>query len=307
MAKMNISKSIEINAPVDKVFSKINDLNHWTAWSPWLILEPETKVTVRDDAKYYEWEGERTGSGHMTITSEKENERVDLDLVFLKPWKSKAKVGFILKSKGEQTTVTWTMDSSMPFFMFFMTKMMEAFVGMDYERGLRLLKDYVEDGEVHSKLEIQEKGNYAGCQYIGIKKQCKIADLGTEMSQDFDKMWAYMHDKMDLVNGNPISIYHQWKFVKGTCQYTVAIPVSKTPDDLPGGFITGEVPATPVYTVVHTGPYEHLGNAWSLMSNLQRSKVFRYNKKIHPFEEYLNDPSSTDPLEYQSAIRFAVK
>lgn len=307
MPKMNISRSIEINAPVGQVFPKLNDLNHWKTWSPWLILEPETKVIVRDDAKYYEWEGERTGSGNMTITSEKENESLAIDLVFLKPWKSKAKVGFNLKPVGDKTKVTWTMDSSMPFFMFFMKSMMEAFIGMDYERGLKLLKDYVEDGEVHSKLEIEKSGTYSGCQYIGLKTECKIADMSDAMTKDFEKLWAFMDDKKDIIAGNPVSIYHKWKFGKGTCQYSVGVPVSSIPSNLPGDFTKGEIPAIETYSIIHTGPYEHLGNAWSMMMNLQRSKAFKAKKGIHPFEEYLNDPSSTDPLEYKTAVRFAVK
>ena len=89
-------------------------------------MEPETKVTVRSDAKYYEWEGDRVGSGNMKIIKEVENATVDYDLMFLKPWKSKAKVSFYLKPEGTSTSVTWTMDSSLPFFLFWMKKMTEA-------------------------------------------------------------------------------------------------------------------------------------------------------------------------------------
>ena len=306
MPKMNVSRSIQIDAPVESVYPKLNNLNHWISWSPWLILEPEAKVTVREDAKYYEWEGARTGSGHMTITSEKENEKLDIDLVFLKPWKSKAKVAFNLKPSDGKTMVTWSMESSMPFFMFFMVKMMEAFIGMDFERGLKLLKDYVQDGQVHSKMKIEEKGSYPGCQYVGITTECRIADLGDVMSKDFDTLWAYLHDKMDSVSGNPMSIYHQWKFGKGTCKYTVAVPLATIPADLPANFSKGEIPATNTFSVLHTGPYEHLGNPWALISNLQRSKAFKAKKGVHPFEEYLTDPTKTQPLDYKTAIRFAV-
>ncbi len=105
MPKMSIKRFVQVNAPVDKVFNVLNDFNSWTAWSPWLIMDPNAKVTVRDDAKYYEWEGERVGSGNMAITREKENESIDYDLLFLKPWKSKAKVSFYTKANGDQTEV----------------------------------------------------------------------------------------------------------------------------------------------------------------------------------------------------------
>lgn len=153
MPKIELNRSIEINASPEKVFKALNDLNQWRIWSPWLILEPETKVTVSDDTKYYEWDGKRIGAGNMQITSEVKNQSVNLDLTFLKPWKSKAKVRFELKGIGDHTEVTWFMDSSLPFFMFWMKKMMMGFIGMDYERGLNLLKDFVEEGEVYSKLE----------------------------------------------------------------------------------------------------------------------------------------------------------
>jgi hypothetical protein len=45
------------------------------------------------------------------------------------------------------------MDSKQPFFQFFLKGMMTSLIGMDYERGLRMLKDYVETGSVPSTLE----------------------------------------------------------------------------------------------------------------------------------------------------------
>ena len=132
-------------------------------------MEPEAKVTVQEDGKYYEWSGNRVGSGNMTVLKEQTNEWIECDLTFLKPWKSKAKVKFNLKSEGDSTRITWNMDSSLPFFMFFMKKMMEAFVGMDYERGLNMLKDYSEDDKVHSHMEFKGRQTYPGCNYIGVK------------------------------------------------------------------------------------------------------------------------------------------
>ena len=75
-----------------------------------------------------------------------------MDLTFLKPWKSQAKVAFYLKEEGASTQVRWTIDSGIPFFLFWMKKQMEIFVGMDYDRGLTMLKDLVETGSSNSTL-----------------------------------------------------------------------------------------------------------------------------------------------------------
>jgi len=54
----------------------------------------------------------------MQITSEEENKIIKSDLQFLKPWKSFARVNFMLEPQGEGTKVSWTMESKLPFFMF---------------------------------------------------------------------------------------------------------------------------------------------------------------------------------------------
>ena len=160
MPKMNIDKSIVINKKPGEIFKYLNDFNEWVFWSPWLITDPDAKTKVSEDGKYNEWDGKVVGSGNMTILSEKENESIDYNLTFLKPWKSKAKVSFILKPTAEGTEVHWTMESGLPFFLFWMKKMMVAFIGMDYDRGLGMLKSYAEEGKVPSKLNIKGNTNH---------------------------------------------------------------------------------------------------------------------------------------------------
>lgn len=307
MPKMSIQRSVQVNAPVDKVFSTLNNFNSWTSWSPWLIMDPKADVTIREDAKYYSWEGERVGSGNMAIINERQNESIDYDLLFLKPWKSKAKVSFYTKANGEHTEVTWTMDSSLPFFMFWMKRMMEAFVGMDYERGLNLLKDYVEHGEIKSKLDFRGEKQFNGCDFIGIQTRCSKEEMGEQMSADFESLGVYFKDKKELIAGNPFTIYAKWDMVKNQISYTAGFPVNGFPNDLPSGFISGNIPSTRVYELHHTGPYHHIANAWSTLHNMSRGKAFKWNKKIWPWEEYLNDPTDTPADQLETTVYFPVK
>lgn len=307
MPKLHITKSILIDAPVDRVYPALNDFNHWAEWSPWLIQEPEAIVRVSDDAKYYAWEGDRIGSGNMRITAEKENDFIDYDLTFLKPWKSSSKVRFELEPQKGSTKVTWLMDSSLPFFLFWMKKSMIAYIGMDYERGLAMLKDYAEDGEVHSKLDFKGVSEYPGCTYIGIQTDCAMDQVGPRMEEDLTKLGTFLSDREELVAAPPFSMYHKWDAVRRQIAYTSAFPVNSIPGDLPAGFITGEIPATKVYTLVHTGPYDHLGNAWSTLYNMQRNKVFKLNKKVNPFEVYISDPGEVPGEKLVTEVHFPVR
>ncbi len=306
MPAIKVTRSININASPEKVFNTLNDFNHWRAWSPWLIQEPDAKVNVREDSKFQEWDGKNIGSGNITIVKEVENQSIDYDLVFLKPWKSKAKTTFNLSADGEGTKVNWTMDSSLPFFMFWMKKMMEAFVGFDYQRGLSMLKEYVEVGEVHSKLDFKGNSNFQGCDFIGIRTACTMEQMPDKMKADFDKLWAKIGEEPENVAGQPFTIYHKWDMVKGKVEYTSGVPV-KNADGAGNGMISGSIPATPVHTVGHTGPYEYLGNVWSTMYNLHRNKVFKMNKKIDPFEVYVNNPMDTAPNDLVTEVHFATK
>ena len=307
MPKMHISKSAVINAPVEKVFNTVNDFHTWSEWSPWLIAEPEAKVNVASDGKYYEWIGNRVGTGEMKVAEEKSNEHVHYDLTFLKPWKSKAKTSFYLKPKGNGTEITWVMDSSLPFFMFWMKKQMEAFVGMDYDRGLAMLKDYVEDGKVHSALDFKGESTFPGTKYVGIKRETSIDNIGPDMQSDIQKLGSYFEGKNSIVGGPLISIYHKWDPVKGKVSYTSAVPVKEIPDDIPAGMLQGSIPATKTYSVMHKGPYGHLGNAWTTLSMMQRNKEIKCPKNIHPWEIYHNNPHETPEKELLTEIVFPLK
>jgi predicted transcriptional regulator YdeE/uncharacterized protein YndB with AHSA1/START domain len=307
MPKFTVSKFNLINAPIEKVFQTINDFNTWRSWSPWLVTEPDAEVVVAKGGKSYTWKGNRTGSGSMEITSESENQSVNIDLNFLKPWKSYAKTNFQLSEIAEGTKVTWNMASSLPFFMFWMKNQMVNMIGNDYTRGLTMLKEIVEEGDLKSSLDFQGVADYKGCKYVGITTTTLMKDMGTNMSADFAKMWEYFGDKMDLITDKPFSIYHKWEMGKGRAQYTVAAPVSAVPENIPDGFVHGEIPSTKVYTIRHVGKYDHLGNAWSALYGLTRSKEVKMKRGIHPFEVYVNDPTTSKPEELITDLKFAVK
>ena len=269
-------------------------------------MEPGVKVNVKPDAKAFNWVGKRTGEGNMHITSEEENKAVDYDLNFIKPWKSKAKVRFELKEQDGKTAVSWSMDSKLPFFMFWMKKMMVAFISMDYDRGLRLLKDYTEDGKVHSKLNFIGNEKHQGFKYVGVKTSCTIDSMGKKMAESLPEVMGYLTENQLEATGKPFTQYHKWDMVNNKVDYVTGIPVAEIPSSLPSKFHGGEIPESKIYTLEHKGPYPHLGNAWSTLYTMQRGKEFKLNKKIHPFETYHNHPGEVNEKELITQIHFPV-
>ena len=87
MPKLNVNKSILIDAAPEKIFPIINNLSHWEQWSPWVISEPTALINVAKDGKYHDWDGDIIGSGNLKIEEEVKNKKVVMKLQFLKPWK----------------------------------------------------------------------------------------------------------------------------------------------------------------------------------------------------------------------------
>lgn len=307
MPTLNISRSKVIQAPIAHIYDIVSDMSQWEAWSPWLIMDPKADVKVREDKQFYSWEGPRVGAGEMQVARTEENKSVDYDLMFLKPWKSKAKVKMELNTVADGTKVTWHMDSSLPFFLFWMKKMTEAFIASDYDRGLNLLKDYAEKGSIPSQLNHIGRNDYPGCNYLGTKRTCSFDDMPKHMEADFTALMQYAMEQESMRPQDAFTIYHKWDMVKGVCTYTAGVPYDSLPDNPPSTYFKNSIPSTPVYTLEHVGPYDHLGNAWSTLYTMQRVKEIKVNKKVHPFETYGNSPKDTAPEDLIARIHFPVK
>ena len=307
MPKFNVSCSSVINASIDDVFSVVRNFKSWPRWSPWLIFEPECEVTHPDDGKSYSWDGKIVGSGQMEIIGESSSDSIDYRLTFLKPWKSTSKVRFEFVEKEGLVEVSWKMEGSLPFFMFWMKPMMVKWMEMDFGRGLAMLKDFIETGSVPSQMEFVGLSRLEGCEYVGVRSRCSISDVGPQMESDFGKLYDWTSENAVESSGKPFAIYHKYEMVKGFTEYTIGMPVASMPIALGDGIVSGTRAAAEVYSITHTGPYRHLGNGWSAGMMFARSKVFKQNKTIAPFEIYENSPKDVSENELKTTVCFPVK
>ena len=153
MAEFEVTRSETIAAPPAIVHGFIDDFHRWQRWSPWEELDPNMKRDFSGAeagvGARYAWEGNRrAGKGNMEIV-DSQPERVEVRLVFEKPFKGDNQVVFDLKpSDGGATDVTWTMHGSNTGMAAVFTKVMgmDRMVGKDFEKGLARLKSAAEAG-----------------------------------------------------------------------------------------------------------------------------------------------------------------
>lgn len=304
MPKFEVSKSIEIDGPVEKVFDIVVDFEQGRTWSPWSNTETDHDSHIIGNAKevwgIFGWSGRRTGEWEMEHKEIIENEYILDELRFFKPWKSTDQASWLFESiSDKQTKVTWNMHGWIPFFMFFMTKMMTGMIGENYERGLRMLKEYIETGEVLTSITEPEVKKLDWFSYIWVEASCHFDDMGTSMESAFSKVKKASSDCE--VTGYPFSLYKKFDMANKHCEYIAALPVSDG-HEAPDGFVSGKVESSDVMQVTHTGKYEHIGNAWNAVIGEIRAQKMKMKKGMLWLEQYSNDPTETEPKDLQSII-----
>ncbi|MEM6279132.1 MAG: GyrI-like domain-containing protein, partial [Verrucomicrobiota bacterium] len=108
-------------------------------------------------------------------------------------------------------------------------------------------------------------------------------------------------------SGRPRSIYHEWDIGNRKANYTIGFPVSDPSLELPDGISMKTIPALSAFAVTHTGPYRHLGNAWSAGMMHARAKKFQTQRGLHPFEIYESLPGDTPENEEVTVVHFPLK
>lgn len=308
MPKYSVAKSIVIAASPERVFEVVSDFGTWTTWSPWLIAEPDARVDVAGAAATvghsYRWEGQRVGAGQMAMAAVSPT-ALAIDLAFLKPFKSKAKVGVLLAAEGDGTRVTWTMDTALPFFMFFLVNMMKTMIGMDYTRGLRMLRDLIERGEIQSQVEVVGVVDMPALRWAGLAASSSVDTIDKEMGAQFDALKARLAEGDAETVGPILSLYTKMDLGAGRFDYIAAAQV---PDGAtPAGLAAGDLAPGKAFKVRHTGRYDFIGNGWTIAMSHMRAGKHRMIKKRPSLEVYLNDPETTPEAELVTEIYVPVR
>ena len=143
-----LKRSIEIAAAPDQVFPHLNDLRRFVdEWSPWTEKDPAAKHVYGEKTEgvgaRYSWEGDpkKVGSGSMEIRESESGRRVKTHLSF--KGRGEADAGWTIEDLGGgRVRVTWDFeaDNGMNPIGRIFGRMMDRFLGPDYEKGLAKLK-----------------------------------------------------------------------------------------------------------------------------------------------------------------------
>lgn len=303
--KYTVTSHKKISAQKDKIYEVIANLNNWQAWSPWACLEPS--ATQMQEADDMTWDGKFTGAGKMKIISRDAN-NIYIDLTFLKPFKSSAKVHFSLTANNEnETSITWKMDSSLPFFMFFFKKLFEVMIRKDFDRGLTRLQYLVETGSIPSRLEFTDTPVIVNSfKTIGISEETSMANIATSMKNAFTRLHV-LSQKYSIVPTVCVCFCDNYKITKEIMQYTAsAVYDGKT--ITPNEMTNRIIPDHKAIKVTLYGSYDFMGDGWSALYSRFRGLKLKADKRVAPYEKYITGPHNSDnPASYITEIYMPVK
>jgi carbon monoxide dehydrogenase subunit G len=141
--RFTVSRSLVVAAPPAEVFSRINELRNWEAWSPWAKLDPDAERNYEGPqagaGASVAWSGgETAGVGRMTIVESRPYESIELKLDMRRRFVGSNDVSFRLIPEEGGTRVVWTISGRSGLAVKFsnLVGIWDKIVGGEFERGL---------------------------------------------------------------------------------------------------------------------------------------------------------------------------
>ena len=187
-----------------------------------------------------------------------------------------------------------------------MKPMMQTLIGMDYERGLNMLKELVETGNISSRIDVLGVQEVGPLRMAGVQSTCAATDIGEDMARSMERA-EELFGKQGLPTDDGAAVYTDFKIGKGLFTYIAGFQLAEsTPQELPG-LRAWSIPKLSAFRVDHIGCYAHLGNGWNAATQIARHKKLN-QRKVGTFELYRKSPRDTDnPTEYETEIYLPLK
>lgn len=312
-SKLDIKKSVIIDAPVEVVFAQVEDLKNWTAWSPWEKLDPNMNKTYSDNTKglnaKLEWTSEmqEVGNGSMVLSEVVDNKKIITTMTM--EGEDGGSGGFDFEEVEGGTKITWYMYQEYSTFQLasrFFTLLFESMVAEQFVNGLNDIKEIAENIEVVpyslniSEVETEDQFIIA----IKDSSSTNSEEISAAFGKCFTDIMAFINENEITPSGMPLSIANEWNPEENKYVFEVGMPIAdnklKTKDNiyirtLKGGkMVLGE----------QIGAYSGAEKSYnSIMEYIDKNDLETIG---FPYEVYANDPGEVPEAELKTLIYFPV-
>lgn len=290
----HIRRSLPMAVDPQRVFDQVRDFRSWTEWSPWLIHEPDARLTYSDNAEgeggSYSWDGKYIGAGTLTHVRLEPPRRIAQRIDFRRPFKSTSEVSWEFVEREGQTETVWSMRGRMPFLLRFLTRTMIAMIEKDYDLGLAMLRGTLDPQAERPRIRFMGEVRTAPVTALTIPFSGGLEAMTKAMEEGFPRLLAQVQGQGKTPAGPPFTAYR--KVDPKTMQFECDIALPVTEDTAPGEFAVKRLGGGRCYRVQAQGSYGFLELAWySAIAHLRMLKL-KQDKSRPSLETYENDPGS---------------
>ncbi len=301
-----VSRSLEVEAPLERAFEAIVDFTTWPDWSPWLMHEPDARLEYSDSPQqeggYYTWDGKRVGAGRLTHLEFRPGRRIQQEIEFYRPFKSVSEVNWEFESAGDNTRVSWEMIGHMPFLLRFMTRRMEPMIGRDYELGLALLNGFLNPKAEHPRLAFCGEEQLDDFSYWAVPFRGNLRQLETTRKSGIEALQSAAGGKA----GVPLALYRGLDPMAADYQAEIALPIAdQTPQSK---YTRRSFSGGRYFKLVQHGPHRFLPLGWYALFSHCKMHGVKHDSARPALEIYYDDPDqSTDINAVQTALYLPIR
>lgn len=306
--KMEVSRSISVNAPAEYSFDEINELENWQHWSYWNTLDSTMVVSYGDKRSgvdsWYSWKSNDMGEGKLTITESVPFQGIKADLDFME--NGTAKSWYTFEPQGDSTKVTMGFESEYglnPIMRWVGATIMQSEMNKAFDYSLAKIKERAESKPKFSVKITKEQVNPVS--YIGISHSMSSKDMNAltlKMGQIYTELEGALKKPKVEMNGHPFCIIKN--FTSETIDFTCAMPVP--PDaKLSAKYPVMTTEGGTALKAIHLGSYDDPSTHEEMNRYIEFKKLTIAGS---PWEVYLTDPfEEPDTAKWVTEVYYPVK
>lgn len=221
--ELKVKKSRTIKAPKAVVKERLVNLKHFNEWSPWAENDSGTEYSYEGSmgevGSTMKWDSDNENMGKGSYTLKRiSGDSIFMELVFLKPHKSKSSSYYVLEEADTGVKVTWGFEQPLSYPSHMIPHLMgvKEMLGKQYAKGLKELSKTINDGgrtsmpiaKIHG-YSIREARFPAKSFYIK-KDTLPFDSIKAFYETHFEAIGKAMGEAGIRPSGPPTGIYEEW-------------------------------------------------------------------------------------------------
>lgn len=305
--KLEVTKSVSIQAPASAVFEEINDLKRWETWQYWNTLDPDMKITYGEKSAgtgaSYSWQGPKLGDGNLALTETIPDKSVSIEMDF---GGNPASGVYSLEPDGNNTTLNFKFmnDQGMNPIGRWINVFMKSEIEKSFDYAGEKIKAIAE-AKPKFTYQITEE-NLPTINYVGLMHTMSPKDpvaISAQMAKMYGELQTMLTKAKVEITGYPLALYPA--FTEESMDMICALPVAADAK-LPAKYKVETLEGGSAIKGIYKGDYSNL-----MALHLELDQYLQYKGLTMngaPMEVYVTDPMlEKDTAKWITEIYYPIK